>query len=369
MGFNFQIVWDILAFLIIFTLLVVSHEFGHFIVAKANHIKVIEFCVGMGPKIFSFKGKETLYAVRALPFGGACVFENDDALYENDEEKKIKQAEQPFEKAASDKDGFFSDAPIIARLATTIAGPLFNVVLAFVLALIVVGFCDDYSTTIGGTFENSPAQEAGLQAGDRIVSINGEKIYLFDEITLYSFTTKEKDWNIVYERDGKKYETTLTPYTSDGLKMMGVQSDNKVDCRNLNLIKYSFFEVRYSLKLTFKSIGMLVTGNLTKDDVSGPVGMVKMMDQTIENNKENGLINVILNLINLALLLSVNLGIMNLLPLPALDGGRIIFLLWEAVTGKKVSQKVEGIITLIGFGILFVIMIFVSVNDFTKFFR
>lgn len=366
---NFQIFLDILSFLIIFTILVVSHEFGHFIIAKANHIKVVEFGIGIGPKIFGFTKNDTLYALRALPFGGACVFENDDALYEEDEEKKKKESESPLDNVTSDKEGFFSDAPVLARIATVIAGPLFNIILAFILALIVVGFCDDYPTTIKGVEENSPAAQAGLTAGDKIISINGERIYLFDEIKLYAFTENKSVWNVVYERDGVKYETAITPYMSeDGLKL-GVYRPDKINCRNLNLIKYSAFEVRYSLKLTFKSLKMLVTGNLTKDDISGPVGMVKMMDQTIENTKHLGWVNVALNLISLALLLSVNLGIMNMLPLPALDGGRLLLLIAEAVTGKKVSKKVEGIITLIGFGILLIIMILVSINDVTKFFR
>lgn len=369
MGFNFQIIWDILIFLVIFTVLVVSHEFGHFIVAKANHIKVVEFGIGMGPKLFSFTKNDTVYALRALPLGGACIFENDDALFDDDEEKKKKQEEKPFETATTDKEGYYSDAPVFARIATVIAGPIFNILLAFILALVIVGFCADYSTEIGSVDDNSPAQAAGLQKGDIIKTINGEHVYVFDEIDLIGFTSKETNWEIVYERDGVKYVTAVNPELTEIGQKIGVNRAPKVDCMNLNLIKYSAFQVRYSLKLTFKSIKMLFTGRLTKDDISGPVGMVKMIDQTTEKTKQYGTINVILNLIDLALLLSVNLGIMNLLPFPAIDGGKLLFLLFEAVTRKKVPKKFEGVVTIIGFGLLLLLFIFVSVNDVTKFFR
>ena len=204
---------------------------------------------------------------------------------------------------------------------------------------------------------------------DKIIRINGERVYLFSEIRLITYLDNSDQFVIDYKRDGEAYRTTLVPMSNGQQRVMGIVSKSFVDCSNFKMFKYSALEVRYWLKVTFKSLKMLFTGKLKKDDLAGPVGVAQVIDNTIEETKQYGVLTVVLNMVNIALLLSVNLGIMNLLPFPALDGGRLLFLFIEAIIGKKVPQKVEMYIHVAGIIILLILSIFVLVNDITKFFR
>ena len=365
-----SVIWTILAFIVIFSVLVVVHEFGHFIVARANGIDVKEFAVGMGPKLIRIPGKSTDFVLRALPIGGACVFEDEDPF--DDEDDEARKEENALEKTDEKGSGKFSDAPLPARIITTLAGPFFNLLLGFVLAMIIVALCGEYSTKVGEVIKDSPAQAAGLQAGDTIIKINNERIYLFNEITLQTITGRNDNWEITYIRDGREYVTHATIgklADGDDGKYLGIYPTNKVNCANFKMFEYGWYEVRYWLKATFKSLGMLLTGRLSKDDVAGPVGVAQVIGTTIKETQEYGVLNVIINLADIALLLSVNLAVMNLLPFPALDGGRLLFLLYELIFRKKVPRKYEAIVTLVGFGILMVLMVLVLINDVSRFFR
>ena len=362
-----SIVWTILSFIIIFSVLVVVHEFGHFIVAKANGIHVKEFGVGMGPKLVGVSKNGTDYVLRALPFGGACVFDEEDPF--DDEEDEAKKEENPLKDDEKSYGGKFSDAPLAGRIATVLAGPVFNVLLGFLLAFIIVGTCGEYDCTIGKLMEGMPAEKAGMQEGDKILSINGEKVYLFSEISLHALADRTDNWEVKFERNGEVHVVNVTLQEMDGGKYLGVLSGDKVNCRNIKIFEYSWYEVRYWFVATFKSFGMLFTGRLTKDDVAGPVGMAHVIGQTINETKQYGVLTVIINLVDIAMLLSVNLAIMNLLPFPALDGGRLVFLIAELILRRKVPRKFEAIVTLVGFGTLMLLMVLVLVNDVSRFFR
>lgn len=366
MNFN---IWAILAFVIIFGVVVVAHEFGHFIVAKANGIKVLEFSIGMGPKLVKFTKGDTEYSLRLLPIGGACMFEGEDGLFEEDEETELRQDENPLERSKTTQKGSFQNASVWARIATVLAGPLFNILLGYILAIIIVLTCGSIVPKVYEVHEGYPAYEAGLREGDTITAINGEKIYLFREIQLNAMLYSGEVWEVEYERDGQRYATTLELVDNNGSYVMGITGGELHICNGLDVFEYSWYEVRYWLNTTVKSLQMLVTGQLTKDDVAGPVGVAGVISDTIEETKQYGFLTVLINMVNIALLLSINLGIMNLLPIPALDGGRLIFLLIEAVIRKPVPKKAEAIIHMIGFALLMLLMVFVLFNDISKFFR
>lgn len=350
----------LIVFIIVFSVVVIAHELGHFLIAKLNGIRVVEFAIGMGPTLIHFTKGETKYVLRLLPLGGACMFEGEDGVYTASEDGKEPQKQE----------GAFSNANVWARIATVFAGPFFNIILAFLLSLIVVGFSGAVKPAITSVMDGYPAIEAGLQEGDILTKVDGEKVYLQGEVTLISSLSRGKTVEVEYLRGTEKYTTSLTPQYSeeDGRYYMGFTIGELVDCKGFQLIQYSAYEVRYWLKATVKSLLMLVQGQLGKDDLAGPVGIAMTIDETIEVAKPYGLPTVVLTMINFAVLLSVNLGVMNLLPIPALDGGRLLFLLVEVLRGKPIPPEKEGIVHFVGFVALMVFMVFVMYNDIARIF-
>jgi len=350
---------SILVFILIFSIVVIAHEMGHFLIARMNGIAVKEFAIGMGPVIFKKKKKETEWVIRLFPIGGACVFEGADIF-----EEKIEDKENVVE-------GSFQSANIWRRIATVIAGPVFNVILGFVLALILVGFTGTDRPIIYDLTPGYPAEEAGILPGDEIVKMDGERIHLYREISILSYLNKGEEIEITYERDGIKYDTVIKPKyeeESNRYYIGFISSGEYVTSSGLNVFPYAWYEVKYALSSTIKSLEMLISGNAHKEDVSGPVGIALIIDDVIETASPYGIKSVILTLCNFALLLSVNLGVLNLLPIPALDGGRLIFMLIELVRGKPLSPEKEGIVHFIGFAVLIVLMVVVLYNDISKLF-
>lgn len=348
----------LILFVLIFGVVVVSHEFGHFLLAKANGIHVIEFSVGMGPNLFSFQKGDTKYSLKLLPIGGACMFEGEDGLNEKED--------------GEDHSGSFLNANVWARISTVVAGPLFNFILGFIVAFIMVNMLvavrDPVATEV---VDGGAAQEAGLQPGDRILALNGSKIHLFEEIQLFCMTYGGGEVTVQYERDGVKGTTTLTPQydESAGYYMVGIMNADFVEMSGLNSFRYAWYEMRYCVKMTWKSLEMLVQGQVSRQDVAGPVGIaVNVVGKTYETAKDYGWQSVLLSMLNITLMLTVNLGILNLLPVPALDGGRLVFLLWEAITHRPVPPEKEGIVHFIGLMFFMVLMVFLLFNDLVNIF-
>lgn len=359
---------SIICFLLIFTVVVVAHEFGHFLLGRINGIEVNEFAIGMGPVIFKKEFKKTTLCIRLLPIGGACVFKG---MY--DEELAADKEEDDDNVLPEEKeyDGSFNKASVGARIATVVAGPLFNVILAYLLSIFICWFCGSQLPVIYDITKDSAAEAAGLKPGDKITYINGEKINTWPEVSLISLLNNGDKLKITYVRDGKTYKTTLVPEYSkeDERYYIGVVGSRTYkDCSNISVFKYSLYDVEYWLKATYKSLGYLISGRGSLDDLAGPVGVTTVIDDTIEETKSEGAFTVLLNMINIAVLLSVNLGVLNLLPFPAIDGGRLVFLLWEAITKKPVSQEKEAIIHMIGFILLMILMVVVLFNDVTRLF-
>ncbi len=383
----------IILFILIFGVIVLSHEFGHFIIAKKNGIHVVEFAIGMGPTIFHIDRGGTKYSIKILPFGGACMFEGMDDLPEekNKEEKDIKEKNieegnslwgskesggvENGNRLLQEKNvgGSFLDAPVWTRIATIFAGPFVNLLLGFFIALILVAYRGTDLPVIQMISEGSAAEEAGLRAGDVITRMNGEKIHIYREVRLNSMLNSDgKDFSISYLRDGVEHSVVLTPtYSKEDnryyIGLMGV--GEYIDCRGFSILKYGFYESEYVVKNTIKSLQMLVMGKLGKDDVSGPVGVASYVGETYETVKEYGFLTVLMTMLELVVILSINLGVMNLLPLPALDGGRLVFLFLEAVRGKPVPPEKEGLVHFAGLVLLFGLMIFVMYNDIMRIIR
>ena len=364
----------IFSFLIIFTVVVVSHEFGHYLLARLNGIRVKEFSIGMGPALFRKKGKMTELVIRLLPIGGACIYEGEPGEEAELGQVEAKDAEEEAREAVRDDlaGKAFNEAPVWGRIAAVVAGPLFNIILAYLLALIMVWFSAEDLPVINSVMDGFPAQESGIQAGDTIKAIDGYRVHLYREAMIKSYMNNGKPMDITVERDGQEFTVTVHPKYDEtaGRYYIGFTGPGDyTECNNLSVFSYSWYEVRYMLMATWDSLLYMVSGHASVDNLAGPVGVANVIDDTIEAAAPQGVMMIVINLLNIAILLSVNLGILNLLPVPALDGGRLLFLLFEAISGRRVPPEKEGIVHLIGFVLLMVLMVVVLFNDISRFFR
>ncbi len=342
---------NIIIAIILFSLIILFHELGHFLLAKINGVQVNEFCLGLGPTIIGFHKGETFYSLKLLPFGGACMMEGEDE--------------------ESDSGRAFGKKSVWQRFSIVFAGPLFNFVLAWILSLIILGVAGIDDPTILQTIPDSPAAEAGIVGGDTIVKLDRKPIHFYREISVYTYFHSGETINVTWEHDGERHTAEVTPAYDEesGRYLFGFQgSVGRVKSGPLRVIRYSFYEVKYWISTTLQSLGKLVTGQLHMNDLSGPVGIVKTIGDTYTESKSDGMLYVFLNMINMAILLSANLGVMNLLPLPALDGGRLVFFIIEAIRGKRLDPQKEGMVHYVGLIVLMVLMVVVMGNDIRKLF-
>ena len=421
---------------IIFSVIILFHEFGHFVVAKMNGVGVEEFSFGFGPRLLSTVKGETRYSWKALPFGGSCQMKG--MLGEEDE--------------GSEDEDSFQMKPWGRRAAIIFAGPFFNFMLAFFAAVILIGvmgvdpakvtnvsegvpleegdeilsvngksmatgrdvdgyfsyrtlregdvirvtyrrngvkdkaefpvvtetrvmmgityYADDQEAVLSSVSEGSPAEEAGLKAGDVVRSVDGTAIATGKDLNEYMAANPPSDREItlVVHRNGRDMEVKLVPrllaYSVPGFACYTPRE--KVSA--VKTLGYAAAEIRFWIRTVLSSLRMLITGKAGVQDLSGPVGVVNVISDTYEEVESEGALIVAMTMLNLLILLSANVGVMNLLPLPALDGGRLLLLLVEAVTGKKVNQKVENIISFIGMALLMLLMVIVLYNDILRLF-
>lgn len=357
----------IILFIIVFGLVVISHEMGHFLIGRKNGIRVVEFSVGMGPTLFSFMKRGTKYSLKLLPLGGACMFEGEDGV------EREQQQGQEAARADAPEGIAFTEAGVWPRIATVFAGPFFNFILAFVIAVILSAFSGADLPTVGTVMEGSAAAEAGLQTGDVITKIGHEPIHFYREVSMISALNQGEKMEITYKRNGEKAVTTLSPQYDENEKRyyMGITNGGEyLKCNPLQVFQYGFYEVEYWVKITYKSLRMLVKGQVSKDDVSGPVGIAQLVGESYDAAEKNyGTPYAILTMLEIVVLLSVNLGIMNLLPLPALDGGRLVFMFVEVIRGKPVPPEKEGMVHFAGLVVLMVLMVFIMYNDIMRLVR
>lgn len=346
---NLSIISIIIA-IILFSIIVIFHELGHFWLAKANGIRVNEFCLGLGPTLFGIQKGETKYSLKLLPFGGACIMEGED------EDSSDSRA--------------FNNKSVWARISVVFAGPFFNFIMAFVFALVIICAIGYDGTTLSDVIDGYAAQEAGLESGDKIVKLDNTNIHFYREISLYSLLHEGDAVLVTYERDGETHTTTLTPKYDEesGRYLYGFKVSGERTKTNFGKsIAYSLYEVKYWIYSTIESLKMLFTGSASVNDLSGPVGIVKSMGSSYtESVTYSGIGYGILTMLNWGVLLSANLGVMNLLPLPALDGGRLVFLIVEAIRRKRVDPEKEGYVHLVGIVLLLALMVVVMANDIRK---
>ncbi len=327
--------------IIVFGLLVLIHELGHFIIAKLAGIMIHEFSIGMGPKLLQTKKGETMYSVRALPLGGYVRMEGED-------EK-------------SDNPRGFNNKPVLARIAVIFAGPFMNFVLAVGLFSIIFYFVGTPTTKIGEVVPRSPAQHIGIQSGDTIDSIDGEKMNTWQDIIDTISDSGENDIDIAIIRNGDKIKKTVKPTMDADANRATIGIVTAMERSVISSVKNGFIIIKAITSDILVFLGGLFTrkSNVT-GEVMGPVGIINLVGQVAKSGW--------LEVANLTAVLSVNLGLINLLPIPALDGSRIIFLLVEILRGKPVDPEKEGIIHLIGFGILISLMLFITYKDILSFF-
>ena len=356
--------------LIVLSVIVLFHEFGHFLLARLNNIAVMEFAVGFGPTILSYKSKKsgTRYSVKLLPFGGFCAMRG-----ESEEDEAAEEAGSDKEKSMAKGDSFFEKS-VLARISVLAAGPLFNFLMAFVFAVVIVSWAGYDSPDITQVSEGSAAEAAGLSAGDVITKIGSRRVWIARDVMLYMSVCPDEDISVQYKRydaDAGKWVKNSVLLDSEkltvqyGRRLMGITfsgGGTRADSL-LSLVCYGAAEVRYTIYAVIDGLGQMIKGKVTGDDIAGPIRIAAIIDNTVQQASPYGFQVVLMNILNLMVMFAANLGIMNLLPIPGLDGGRLVFLLWELITGKPVNRSFEGVFSMAGMAFLGAIMVLVMLND------
>ena len=350
-------VLTIVSFIIVLGVLVFIHEFGHYITAKKSDIMVSEFALGFGPKLISKKVGETVYSIRAIPLGGFCnmvgEFPADDSMPE-DEKEVYDQAK--------DKGRLFTQKSAFKRLAVILMGPIMNFLLAaliFILAFAVFGV--PTSTTeeavLGEVIPQQPAAEAGMRANDQILAINGQEIDSWEEMSQLIRNNAGKQITVRYQRQGEVDTINLTPVLSEDGERGVIGIYPQLVREKVSIVK-SF---SLGLSQTYQVFKMTISGFVqmfresSTEDIGGPIMIASIIGQAARVG--------ILNVLNWTAIISINLGIINLLPFPALDGGRILFIIIEMIRGKAVDPRKESFVHMIGFALLMILMLFIIYND------
>lgn len=333
---------------LLFELIIFIHEFGHFITAKWSGVWVKEFALGMGPKVFSFKKGDTVYSLRLLPIGGFCDMEG-----EQDESYSPTS---------------FNSKPIYKRMIIVVTGAILNLILGVVLMATVL-FPQELlaTTTIAAFTEGSLLEEAGVQVGDTIIEVDGYKIYSEKDLS-YAYSSADADSvDIVVERAGEVVEFNgleLVSVESDGYTMISI--DFYVygeEVTVLNVIEKSFVDSYSLLRMVVNTFIGMFTGEYGLNEVSGPVGATQAISQAASAGLNDGFGTAVSNIVTIMAVITINLGVFNLLPFPALDGGRFVFLIVELIRRKPAPAKVENMVNAAGFALLIGFMLVITFKD------
>lgn len=333
---------------ILFGFIVFIHELGHFMMAKFSGIRVNEFAIGMGPTLFHFGKGETKYSLRLLPIGGFCAMEGEDE--------------------SSDDEGSFNHKPVWKKMLVVVMGAVMNVVLGIILMIIILGqqqaFC---STTIAKFSQHAATQSAGLKVNDQFYSINGYRTYSDKDISFALATADPKSVDVEVVRDGKKIAINnikLNSTQNKGKKIVSLDFNVSPIEKNFGtLITKSLNDTVSTVRMVWTSLVGLISGKFGFNDIAGPVGTATVISQVASKGLEQNFMVAFNNIIYVMMIITINLGVVNLLPLPALDGGRLVFLIIEGIRRKPINPKYEGWVNTAGFALLMVLMVVVTFSD------
>lgn len=339
---------------LLFGLIIFLHELGHFVTAKLSGIRVNEFALGMGPTIFHFERGETKYALRLFPIGGFCAMEGEDE--ESDDERA------------------FGNKPVWKRILVVAAGAIMNLVLGLLLMAVIVVQEPTYaSTTISQFTENSALEAAGLETGDRFISIDGYSINGDRDLSFALALANPESVDIVVDRNGERVtfeDVKFNTVEQDGQQVLSMDFYVEPIQRSFgSVIRKTFTDTWSMVKMVWVSLVGLVTGRFGLNEVAGPVGVAQAITQAAAVGLETSFLAALNNILLMMVVITVNLGIFNLLPLPALDGGRLVFLIIEGIRRKPINPKYEGWVHAAGFVLLIGIMVLVAFNDIARLFN
>ncbi|MDD5593390.1 MAG: RIP metalloprotease RseP [Candidatus Margulisbacteria bacterium] len=343
---------SVISFVIVFTVIALAHEAGHLLMAKRAGIRVFEFGVGFGPRIFSFKIKDTVYSLNLIP---VLAFVRIAGEADTEEDRACPEAER-----------YQSKSPW-QKFKTLVAGPAMNLLVALIVLIVlslIAGVPTGVSNEIEAVNKNQPAAAAGLKAGDKLLAINGQPYPKMAEAIEYIHKHSNKPLRLRVERQGKALELTATPKYNEQLKvgLLGFSPKPVYSRANpAQAIYYGFQQTASMILLTLLIVGKLITGGVSVSDLAGPVGIAQITGKYAQTG--------LVSLIYFTAFINVNIGILNLLPIPALDGGRIVFVLIEWIRRKPVEPKLENQINYWGFIALLALMALVSAHDILRILR
>lgn len=342
-----QVLLVIIAVLL-FGFIVFIHEFGHFITAKLSGIKVNEFAIGMGPTLFHFQKGETKYALRLLPIGGFCAMEGEDE--------------------DSSDEGAFGSKPVWKRILVVIMGAVMNIVLGLVLMMILLGQQPAFNSTTIGKFQDGAAtQAAGLQVGDTFTSVDGYKVNTDRDLSFALATANPESVDVEVLRDGQVLtfpDVKFNTKDNNGKPMLMLDFYVEPIQKNVGtLLVKSWQDTVSTVRMVWYSLAGLLSGQFGLNDMAGPVGAASAIGEVASQGLAQSFGTAINNILYMMMIITVNLGVVNLLPFPALDGGRLVFLVVEAVRRKPINPKYEGWVNAAGFVLLMCLMVVITFSD------
>ena len=366
---------SVLITLIMLSLIILAHEWGHFMAAKACGVTVLEFAMGLGPKLISKQKGETLYSVRLIPLGGFCKMAGEDGESENGDAPDAPDAQDGQTDA---RQNVFYSKPPSRRAIILAAGAAMNYLLAFIVFLFLYLSTGSPALEIKSLAAGFPAQKAGLLPGDRILAVDKTKVNIWDDFTFaLGMLPNEAPFDITVLRGGKKITITLArAYSQDdgryviGLTSVfksgflnGASSDGAVRIGFFESAKFAFFQIFFTVRASLALLAQMAAQGLLADAFAGPIGLTTAVGTVYAETSKIGFLEVFLQMAQLLALISISVGFFNLLPLPALDGGRLLFVFSEVLFKKRLDPSKEALVHFVGFALLILLAAIIAGND------